>query len=227
MEISTIETLKILWPIIVVGVAVIVIRLMIEIFLPKEFKELKTAFRFNKGAKWREDRDKIAWLRGLTPKEFEDYIAELFRRLGYKAYSVGGPNDGGIDVVIEKEGIKHYVQCKKYFKAREVRVGEVRDFYGALADRLATGKGYFITTSKFTLPAEEFAKDKPIELIDGNRLVKYIRLAEPKNKEKEKQEINNCPKCDGQLIERKGKYGEFMGCSNYPKCKYTEKVKKT
>ena len=33
-----------------------------------------------------------------------------------------------------------------------------------------------------------------------------------------------CPKCDGTLILRKSVYGEFMGCSNYPKCKQTEKI---
>jgi len=30
-----------------------------------------------------------------------------------------------------------------------------------------------------------------------------------------------CPRCGGQLVERKGKYGRFYGCSNYPKCKFT------
>lgn len=29
-----------------------------------------------------------------------------------------------------------------------------------------------------------------------------------------------CPKCGGKLVKRKGKYGEFIGCSNYPKCHY-------
>lgn len=42
-----------------------------------------------------------------------------------------------------------------------------------------------------------------------------------------KREINAtinagiCPKCGGQLIERRGKYGSFYGCSNYPQCKFT------
>lgn len=205
----------------------IFIIVMVEIVLPREFKGLKNALRFNKGKKWRDDRDLLTWLRGLSPKEFEDYIAELFRRLGYKTYSVGGPNDGGIDVIAEKDGIKHYVQCKKYFNKREVRVGEVRDFYGALADRLADGKGYFITTNKFTLQAEKFAEDKPIELIDSNRLLKYIRLAGPEQKDEreKKKEAKKCPKCGGNLIERSGKYGKFLGCSNYPRCKYTEGIK--
>lgn len=30
-----------------------------------------------------------------------------------------------------------------------------------------------------------------------------------------------CPKCKGQLVERNGKYGSFLGCSNYPRCRFT------
>ncbi len=32
-----------------------------------------------------------------------------------------------------------------------------------------------------------------------------------------------CPRCGGQLVLRNGKYGEFWGCSNYPKCKFIKK----
>ncbi len=30
-----------------------------------------------------------------------------------------------------------------------------------------------------------------------------------------------CPVCGGQLRKRNGKFGEFFGCSNFPKCRYT------
>ena len=30
-----------------------------------------------------------------------------------------------------------------------------------------------------------------------------------------------CPKCGGNLVLRKGRYGNFYGCSNYPKCRFT------
>jgi DNA topoisomerase-1 len=30
-----------------------------------------------------------------------------------------------------------------------------------------------------------------------------------------------CPKCDHELLRRKGRFGEFIACSNFPKCKYT------
>ena len=29
-----------------------------------------------------------------------------------------------------------------------------------------------------------------------------------------------CPECGSDLVERKGRYGVFVGCSNYPSCKY-------
>ncbi len=32
-----------------------------------------------------------------------------------------------------------------------------------------------------------------------------------------------CPRCGGQLVERKGQHGTFYGCSNYPNCKFTKK----
>jgi len=30
-----------------------------------------------------------------------------------------------------------------------------------------------------------------------------------------------CPKCNGVMLEKTGKYGDFKGCSNYPRCKFT------
>ena len=37
----------------------------------------------------------------------------------------------------------------------------------------------------------------------------------------ELKRLKKCPYCKTDLVLRKGKYGEFYGCSNYPKCKYT------
>ncbi|MDD5738741.1 MAG: restriction endonuclease [Candidatus Pacebacteria bacterium] len=143
-----------------------------------KIRRMKNAKRFKAGEAWRSDRDLIYWLRGMSPTEFEEYIADLFSKLGYKTKVTGGSHDGGVDVIAEKDGIAHYIQCKKYFSKHEVGSPEVRNFYGAIADHLAKGKGYFITTNKFTLEAEQFAQDKPIELIDSHRLVDYIHLAE-------------------------------------------------
>lgn len=36
--------------------------------------------------------------------------------------------------------------------------------------------------------------------------------------------LETCPKCSGELIRRKGKFGEFFGCGNYPKCRFTRNI---
>ena len=38
--------------------------------------------------------------------------------------------------------------------------------------------------------------------------------------------VNNriCPRCKGQLVIRQGKHGGFLGCSNYPSCKFTHNL---
>lgn len=56
---------------------------------------------------------------------------------------------------------------------------------------------------------------------------KFEPLLDKANKEMEKIEPKKtgekCPECGGDLVIRKGRYGEFIACSNYPECKYIKK----
>lgn len=165
-----------LWPLWLILLALAVIPLFFD-WLGLKIDNWRIRGNFAKGEKWRSDQELVRWLRRMSPTEFEEYIADLFSKMGFKTKVTGGAYDEGVDVIAEKDGIKHYIQCKK-FVAQEVRPGDLRDFYGAIADHLATGKGYFITTNKFTLEAERFVQDKPIELIDSYKLIKYIRSVE-------------------------------------------------
>ncbi len=49
---------------------------------------------------------------------------------------------------------------------------------------------------------------------DGKKNIKSLKVAIPTGE--------NCPKCGSELLLRKGRYGEFIACSNFPKCKYTK-----
>ena len=196
-------------------IGLVFLKLFIDIWFPKIIKRWNNNRKFKSGEKYRSDEDLIRWLRGMKPDEFEEYITNLFNRLGYKAEKVGGSYDGGIDVIIKKGEEIGYIQCKKFI-TREVPVGAVRDFYGAFIGKLATSNGYFISTNKFTLEAIKFAEDKPIELVDHFKLIKYIKMAD-KN--------NICPQCGSLLVEKNGKFGKFYGCSNYPKCDFTKNIK--
>jgi restriction endonuclease Mrr len=158
----------------------------------------------------------------MPPAEFEDYIADLYNGLGYKTEVVGGSHGGGINIIAKKNNITHFIQCKKFITAK-VTLPDIRDFYGALADHLFGTKGIFITTNVFTTEAEQFVKDKPIELIDSNKLVSLIKFNQ-KNKKAIAQGGLLCPKCNGRLLKRIGKHGSFLRCENFPVCMYTEKI---
>lgn len=56
---------------------------------------------------------------------------------------------------------------------------------------------------------------------------KYYQSAEEKMEKLQPKIVEGkvCPVCGSPLVYRKGKYGEFVGCSNYPKCKYIDKPK--
>lgn len=208
------------WPLWVVVLCLLIIRFAFD-QLGYEIENWVIRRKFRQGEQWRTGREMIRWLRDMKSDDFEKYIGEIFRRLGYDVKVTGGSYDGGVDVIAEKDNRKHYIQCKRYSAKNEVGVGAIRDFYGALADRLANGKGYFVTTGKFTLEAERFAEDKPIELVDSQRLLQYIRLSGIGNPQSLDSKTLECPKCGGKMVLRNGRFGPFYGCINYPKCKYT------
>ena len=59
-----------------------------------------------------------------------------------------------------------------------------------------------------------------LNITDQERKKEHVESIK-QQKQKGKQNKTFCPSCGGQLKSRKGKYGYFKGCSNYPKCKYT------
>ena len=64
--------------------------------------------------------------------------------------------------------------------------------------------------------------DKLMELNITDKKSRKRHIKRIKNKLKVKEENKMiCPKCGNKLVERNGKNGAFIGCSNFPKCKYT------
>ena len=51
-----------------------------------------------------------------------------------------------------------------------------------------------------------------------------VKKAPEKTDEKKEKEVQLCPECQGKLVWKRGRYGYFLGCSNYPECKYTKNL---
>lgn len=118
---------------------------------------------------------KLAQLGSLTPEGFEEFVAEVFEAMGYEVEQVGGTGDEGADLRIKREGLQAVVQCK-YHSRGVVGSPELQKFLGTI-HHTRSHKGFFVTTRTFSLAAEKFVAEHPIELIDGPRLVELVQDA--------------------------------------------------
>lgn len=118
-------------------------------------------------------QEKISDLQAMHPKDFEEYLSEMYRRLGYSSKTTSYGKDHGIDVIIQKDGKKYAIQAKRYNNKNYVGEPEVRNFFGSYADSDYTS-GFFITTSFFSRAAIEWSKNRNITLIDGGALQKMM-----------------------------------------------------
>jgi len=84
---------------------------------------------------------------------------------GYQVTRRGGANpDGGINLIIQKDGQAKAIQCKQW-KTWNVGVKAVREFLGVLTDAKIQ-HGIFITLNSFTGDAILLAEKHGIEIIN-------------------------------------------------------------
>ena len=85
-----------------------------------------SALRSLKTARMLERQNSLNSLRELPWKTFEDLMAEAYRRQGYKVEeTLGGGPDGGVDLVLGRNGSVTVVQCKRWSVKQRVKVQTV------------------------------------------------------------------------------------------------------
>ncbi len=114
----------------------------------------------------------------LSPKAFEDAVAVMYERLGYKVKQTPYSNDKGKDAILKKNGVKYLVECKRYAPNRRIGRPSLQKFYAAIVEEGAS-MGFFVTTSEFAKTAYEYGPKFKIELINGPRLVSLMNEAFP------------------------------------------------
>lgn len=189
-------------------------------------------------------------LERMSWQDFEVLVGEGFRQRGYSVQeSGGGGADGGVDLVLRKDGETFLVQCKQW-KALKVGVSVVRELFGVMAARGAAG-GFVVSSGRFTDEAEAFAQGRNIRLLTGPALLQLIRSGRPTagastapvraaSAPRAAQAsaspaaagaasaaaVPACPVCSQSMVRRVAKRGAsagsaFWGCSAYPACKGT------
>ncbi len=103
--------------------------------------------------------------------EFEEYVANLYKKLGYTIEKVTKKSgDQGADVIAYKDNKKYVIQVKFY--NNPVGNKAVQEVVGAIGMYKAD-KGIVVTNSTFTPSAIELALANNIELVDGTKIEEY------------------------------------------------------
>lgn len=136
----------------------------------KEEIELEE-FEANIGAPPQEPKIKMGDFTELNGYEFEEYLKNLFKILGYTAVQTSLSGDQGADLILSKDGEKIVVQAKKYEgKVSNKAVQEV----AAAKNHYEADKAMIVTNSSFTKSAIELAFSNDVELWDGRKLKSII-----------------------------------------------------
>lgn len=112
----------------------------------------------------------------LSPKEFEDEVAELFRKLNYSVKQTSYSNDGGKDAIATKDGKKFVIECKRYDKDKKIGRPALQKFFAAMHEEKAL-KGFFVSSCSYAHTAVKYAKENNIELIDLKGLASLMNKA--------------------------------------------------
>ena len=164
-----------------------------------------------------------ARLRDLSPDGFEEWSARRLTDLGYTVRRTGGQGDHGVDLTATRAGLDAVVQCKRYAGKRSVGEPEVRDLFGVMHHHAAP-EAILITAGWFTPQAREWAKGKPIQLWDVDHISRLLAGPSATAATAPMSLAAACPQCGLALVARRNRRDgtEFIGCSGFPKCRYTK-----
>ena len=112
-------------------------------------------------------------------ESFEHLVRQIFEQEftgeGGEVKVTQASRDGGVDAIAfdpdPVRGGKFVIQAKRY--SRTVGVAAVRDLYGTVINEGAN-RGILVTTSDYGADSVNFAKDKPLTLINGSELLSLL-----------------------------------------------------
>lgn len=134
----------------------------------------------------------------ISPRQFEELIASVFEAEGYQVSVTSATRDGGVDVFAERENElelpdQWIIECKKYSSDRAVGVEVVRQLAG-VKNILRSRNAVLVSTARFTKEAEAAAEAVGVDLVDRNKLIRWLDRLKP-----EKQ-LKSTPKHQFQSV---------------------------
>lgn len=185
-------------------------------------------------------RSGIADVDKMGGTQFEHFLANIYRKQGYKVKVTPPSGDYGADLVIEKNNVRIVVQAKRHKK--NVGIKAVQEVIGAKSHYQAQ-EGWVVTNSNYTEAAVNLARSNGIRLVRRKELVEMmiavkagttapdatVRNQITATRERQISTLNTaqrvrgenvvCNKCGNTMVLRKSSLGTAYICKSYPDCK--------
>ena len=159
----------------------------------------------------------------LVKKAYEDMPKKHVELLEEKCPLCGSQ-------LVERDGrYGHFVACSNYPKCKFIKKDKAPatptgtlcpECHKPLVERMDKKGKKFVACSGY--PKCHYIEGRVVGEHDHDKTHVHVALALT-----DADKTIPCPDCkDGWLIKKKGKFSEFLGCSNYPKCRHMEKIAK-
>ena len=119
-------------------------------------------------------------LHTTRPFVFERVVAKIFERFDMRVHLTPQTRDGGYDIVALEESrftkSQYLIEVKRFAPTKKVGLALVQRLYGVKTASRAT-KAFLVTTSSFSKPARDFAKQHcwELDLVDHKNLTDWLR----------------------------------------------------
>ncbi len=140
----------------------------------------------------------------LTGVEFEQFLSQIFKAMGYDVSLTKSSSDFGADLIAVKNKTKIAVQAKRYSKT--VGAHAVQEVLGAKKHYGAT-EAMVITNNYFSKEAQTLALENDIKLIDRTSLINLIGKIKV---EIIREKCNLCALTSASVTEIEGRYSHWI-----------------
>ncbi|MFH1749417.1 MAG: type I DNA topoisomerase [bacterium] len=147
--------------------------------------------------------DKVAGGELTKPKLLEDFYSPFEKNLKEKEKTMGKNK-----ITEEPTNIK----CDECGKNMIIKTGRYGKFLSCSNYPKCKNTQEYITQDKNDQSAHHEIHDTKEQKDQTAKISDYAEV--------------DCPKCKQKMIIKQGKFGQFLACENYPKCKYTESIDK-
>ncbi|SDX91066.1 restriction endonuclease [Halopenitus persicus] len=124
------------------------------------------------------EKELLKKLQDMDEYEFEEFVADLWEKQGWSTTVTSGSNDGGVDVIAEKDTPFHQkqlIQAKRYSSRTKVGRPDIQQYSSLRHQTDNVDAVVVVTTGDFTPQAEEAAGDLNVKTVNRERLISMIK----------------------------------------------------